>query len=87
MPGTMIDKSCVPVVSLFSGAGGLDTGFMRAGFLPILAVDASDAACQTFQHNYPTVTVIKKDLSAVKADFSSKEENPQIQLLGRSPYR
>jgi len=59
----------LPVVSLFSGAGGLDTGFIRAGFTPILAVDASDAACRTFQHNHPHVPVIKRDLSDVRGDF------------------
>lgn len=65
----MIDSGFLPVVSLFSGAGGLDTGFIRAGFTPILAVDASDAACHTFQHNHPSVPVIKKDLSEVRGDF------------------
>jgi DNA (cytosine-5)-methyltransferase 1 len=65
---SIADRS-TPVVSLFSGAGGLDTGFIRAGFRPILAVDFSDAACQTLQHNHPAVTVIKKNLSTVRADF------------------
>jgi len=52
-----------PVVSLFSGSGGLDEGFLQAGFLPILAMDNDRAACQTFEANHPKVRVLKKDLS------------------------
>lgn len=63
------NEECLPVVSLFSGSGGLDTGFMRAGFRPILAVDGDSAAVQTFHTNYPTVPVIKKDLSEVSPNF------------------
>jgi DNA (cytosine-5)-methyltransferase 1 len=59
----------LPVVSLFSGSGGLDTGFMRAGFTPILAVDGDSAAVDTFHTNYPTIPVIRKDLSEVSPEF------------------
>lgn len=59
----------LPVVSAFSGAGGLDTGFIKAGFTPILAVDGNAAACDTFHRNHPTVPVIRKDLSQVPPDF------------------
>lgn len=65
-----MDKQAgIPVISLFSGAGGLDTGFIRAGFTPILAIDGNDAACETYQKNYPSVRVIKKDLTEVSAGF------------------
>jgi len=53
----------LPVVSLFSGSGGLDEGFVQAGFSPILAMDVDRAACLTFEHNHPGVRVLKKDLS------------------------
>jgi DNA (cytosine-5)-methyltransferase 1 len=59
----------IPVVSLFSGAGGLDTGFIRAGFVPILAIDGNQAACETYQRNHPDIPVLRKDLSKVSADF------------------
>jgi DNA (cytosine-5)-methyltransferase 1 len=52
-----------PVVSLFSGSGGLDEGFVQAGFTPVLAMDNDQAACQTFEFNHPKVRVLKKDLS------------------------
>jgi len=53
----------LPVVSLFSGSGGLDEGFVQAGFSPVLAMDIDRAACETFNWNHPRVRILKKDLS------------------------
>lgn len=39
------------MLSLFSGAGGLDLGFEEVGFLPLLALDDDPAAVQTYNHN------------------------------------
>lgn len=61
----MISKpsSPIPVVSLFSGAGGLDYGFGRAGFMPVLAVDRDAAAVRTFNANFPGGVAQSGDLS------------------------
>ncbi len=59
----------LPVVSLFSGAGGLDAGFLRRGFKPVIALDCSEAACETYQQNYPSVHVIRRDLSRVRKGY------------------
>jgi DNA (cytosine-5)-methyltransferase 1 len=40
-----------PVLSLFSGAGGLDLGFEGAGFRALLALDSDSAAVQTYNFN------------------------------------
>ena len=39
------------VVSLFSGAGGLDIGFKRAGFHTVYATDVWQIACDTLTQN------------------------------------
>lgn len=39
-------------VSLFSGIGGLDLGFMREGFDIVFANDNDKFAIQTYEHNY-----------------------------------
>lgn len=52
-----------PIISLFSGAGGLDLGFAKAGFSPVLATDIDAAACMTLKANSPCLQVLKKDLS------------------------
>lgn len=49
-------------ISLFSGAGGLDSGLAEAGFEPILAVDASADACATYAANFSAARVVNADL-------------------------
>ena len=39
------------ILSLFSGAGGLDLGFEQQGFFPILAYDIKQSAVQTYNFN------------------------------------
>jgi DNA (cytosine-5)-methyltransferase 1 len=41
----------LPLLSLFSGPGGLDLGFEQAGFEPLLALDIDRAAVQTYNCN------------------------------------
>ncbi len=40
------------VVSLFCGAGGMDLGFLKAGFRVIWACDNNEWALRTFNHNF-----------------------------------
>jgi len=42
-----------PILSLFSGSGGLDLGFERAGLAPGLAIDRDRVAVETYNHNRP----------------------------------
>ena len=53
----------LPVLSLFSGAGGLDLGFRNAGFQPRLAIDINPTAVKTYQNNNPGTTAVAMDLS------------------------
>lgn len=39
------------VISLFSGAGGLDIGFKKAGFHTVFATDVWDIVCKTLKEN------------------------------------
>jgi len=59
----------IPTISLFCGSGGLDLGFARQGFQPVLAVDSADAACTTFEQNFPGCRVLKQDLSRVPPGY------------------
>ncbi len=50
------------IVSLFSGAGGLDLGFLRQGFTIPLAIDFSTAAIRTHKRNFEQTHGIVADL-------------------------
>lgn len=50
------------VVSLFSGAGGLDLGYLRAGFPLALAIDRSEAAVETHRRNFRGPNAVTADL-------------------------
>ena len=52
-----------PVLSLFSGAGGLDLGFEAGGFSPKLAIDNDAAAIKTYRHNHPQAATIQLDIA------------------------
>ncbi|WP_051310724.1 DNA cytosine methyltransferase [Bradyrhizobium sp. Cp5.3] len=53
------------IVSLFSGAGGLDHGFKSAGFELSAAFDISPAAIETHKRNFPGATATAGDLIAL----------------------
>lgn len=54
------------VVSLFSGAGGLDTGLKFAGFNVIWASEIDNDACETYTANHPETYVERGDIRKVK---------------------
>ena len=53
MPETlMVSTDTLSAVSLFSGAGGMDVGFVNAGFKPVFANELDEAACKTYAANH-----------------------------------
>jgi DNA (cytosine-5)-methyltransferase 1 len=64
-----LPKKPFPIVSLFSGAGGLDLGFQDSGFKTILAIDTDRSACVTLENNFSGVRVLKQSLSDVSDDY------------------
>lgn len=54
------------IVSLFSGAGGLDLGFEQAGFAVALALDRSEAAVRSHRKNFPRARAHVADLVALQ---------------------
>ena len=58
----------LPVLSLFSGAGGFDLGFRSAGFRPGLAVDIDPVAVETYRWNHPGTQVTQLDIAETNPD-------------------
>ena len=56
------------VISLFSGAGGLDIGFENAGFLIAVAVEIDPSCYDTLKTNRPALPVINKNITEVTSE-------------------
>lgn len=50
------------LVSLFSGAGGMDLGFRLEGFNTLIANEFDNGICKTFKRNFPDVDLIEGDI-------------------------
>ena len=56
------------LISLFSGCGGLDLGFERAGFSIAVANEYDHTIYETFMVNHPNTKLIKGDIRNIKED-------------------
>jgi len=52
-------------ISLFSGAFGLDLGFMAVGFKPLIALDIEESSYKTINTNLPKLPFIREDVNTV----------------------
>lgn len=55
------------IISLFSGAGGLDLGFHKAGFRTVVANEYDKKICPTFRANFPDVKLIEGDIRNISS--------------------
>lgn len=70
------------IISFFSGCGGLDLGFKKAGFDIIWSNDNAKSVWDTFESNFPE-TILNKD-SIKKIDLDKIPDNP-IGIIGGPP--
>ncbi|MBP3537811.1 MAG: DNA cytosine methyltransferase [Muribaculaceae bacterium] len=70
------------LISLFSGAGGLDLGFHKAGFRTIMANEYDAKICPTFRANFPETYLIEKDIRNIP---SSEFPDDIIGIIGGPP--
>lgn len=68
------------IVSLFSGAGGLDLGFHKAGFHTVLATDVWNIACESLRINNMADNIICEDIR--KLDFSQYRDSVDVVIGG-----
>ena len=56
------------IVSLFSGAGGLDKGFEKAGFDSVWANEYDSTIWETFEHNFPNTVLDRRSIRNVPSE-------------------
>jgi DNA (cytosine-5)-methyltransferase 1 len=60
-------RTALRVASLFSGAGGLDLGFKRAGMRIVWANEYDKSIWETFESNFPTTELDKRSIVDIDA--------------------
>ena len=56
-------------IEVCAGGGGLSSGLMKSGFIPVLLNDNNSDCCKTLKHNHPDANVICGSMD--KIDYSS----------------
>lgn len=69
------------IISLFSGAGGLDLGFEKAGFKTIWANEYDKEIWETFEKNFPHTKLDRRSIR----DIPSPDIPEAIGLIGGPP--
>ena len=70
------------IISLFSGCGGLDMGFKKAGYHTLLATDVWNVACKSLELNHAADKIICADIREL--DFL-KYQNTVDVVIGGPP--
>lgn len=69
------------IVSLFSGAGGLDAGFEKAGSNILVANEYDKHIWSTYEHNFPDTILLRKSIKDI-----SPSELPRVDgIIGGPP--
>ncbi len=61
-------KDTLNVMSFFSGCGGFDLGFKKAGYNIILANDFWEPAVHSYKINFPETELLQKDIKNIKKE-------------------
>ena len=72
------------IISLFSGAGGLDLGFKNAGFQIVVANEYDKSIWETYEKNHST-PLIKGDIRNINSDIFLKNTNKIDGIIGGPP--
>ena len=74
------------LISLFSGAGGLDLGFHKAGFKTVAANEFDAKICPTFRANFPDVHLIEGDIRKLSPSLRVPIRTILIKYKSRIPF-
>jgi DNA (cytosine-5)-methyltransferase 1 len=69
----MIKKEKPKILSLFSGAGGLDLGFRNAGFDICYSVENDKCTFQTYRYNFPKTKHLEDSIVNIKKEHITQK--------------
>ncbi len=73
-------------IDLFSGAGGLSHGLIKAGINVVVALDSNKDACSTYKINHPNVKIMNDDISCIPdSTFIGFKKNKKINMVVGCP--
>ena len=73
------------IVSIFSGVGGIDFGFEKAGFETVFASDIWERACDSLEVNFPKSDVVCDDIVNINFKEIKKKHKVIDGLVGGPP--
>ncbi len=73
------------IVSIFSGVGGIDFGFEKAGFETVFASDIWERACDSLKVNFPKSEVVCDDIVNINFKEIKKKHKTMDGLVGGPP--
>lgn len=72
-------------IDLFSGAGGMSSGFVNAGFECIYSNEIDPIFCETFKNNHPNVFVDNRDINKINIEKNFKDYKNINLVVGGPP--
>lgn len=66
-------KTQPTAISIFSGAGGMDLGFLQAGFDVRLAIEIDPSCCDTLRQNLKETVILEGDINDISPDQISNQ--------------
>lgn len=73
------------IVSIFSGVGGIDSGFEKAGFETVFASDIWDRACESLKENFSSSEIVCDTIENIDFKKIKKKHNEIDGLVGGPP--
>ena len=73
------------IVSVFSGVGGIDFGFEKAGFETVFASDIWDRACESLKENFTNSEIVCDTIENIDFKKIKKKHNEIDGLVGGPP--